>query len=79
MDKLTQRLHVAQDFSQRLLTYLSMPAPPPRSVIQALIDEVNAKLKAIDAQPDAPTVPLVAPNLLPPTVTPPAAGGATGI
>ncbi len=62
MDPLIQRLQIAQEFCQELLTLLSLPIKPQPQQVQGAIDMANAKLKtieAIEAKPAAPFVPPV--------------------
>jgi hypothetical protein len=77
MDPLIQRLQVAQNFAQALITLLELPIKPTRAQVQATIDTANAQLKNIIAQETTPTAPLVPPQLVPATATTTATAGKT--
>ena len=69
MDPLIQRLQVAQNFAQELITLLELPIKPTRAQVQATIDTANAQLKNIIAQETTPAAPLVPPQLVPASAT----------
>ena len=63
---MTQRLVVAQDLVQSLVNLLSLPAKATREQGQQGLDNAAGRLKLLDAQMQAPPVPLNVPNLVPP-------------
>ena len=75
MDPLLQRLQIAQNFAQALITLLELPTKPPRAQVQTAIDTANLALKNVIAQETTPTAPLVPPQLVPAAAT--AAAGKT--
>ena len=82
MDPLSiQRLQVAQELVQDLLSFLSMPIRPSPASIQAALDMANSKLQIINQQSQAAlSQPLTftPPNLLPPGVTAPPVASPAG-
>ena len=69
-DQIMQRLQVAQDLVQSLLTMMSLPTPPDRALVQSVLDVATNKIKAIDAQAVTAPAPFVLPQLVPPTAAP---------
>lgn len=69
MDKTTQRWQAVQDLVQQLVNALTLPMRPDHTAVQAMLDAAAARVKAIDAQPSAPQIPLVVPSLVPAPAT----------
>jgi hypothetical protein len=65
MDPNLERLKIAQDLIQGLINFLASAVRPLPAAIQALLDDADAKLKVIAAQPTLQHYNV--PNVLPPT------------
>jgi len=64
MDPNINRLQIAQTLIQSLLTLIP---PASHAKAQLALDTAKQQLAALDAQTQAPVVPLVAPQLVPTT------------